>query len=122
MKKIISILLALSMLFSLNTVAFAAESGTTDELQIVEENGTRTVSLNDGELTYIVTYDTVSKSTETLLSELQKAAKGNAVAQAILRYQQDNSFKCKSDSDQISIQKFFPTCGLMDEYFRWLLL
>jgi len=63
-----------------------------------------------------------SKSTETLLSELQKAAKGNAVAQAILRYQQDNSFKCKSDSDQISIQKFFPTCGLMDEYFRWLLL
>ncbi|VHY97269.1 hypothetical protein [Clostridioides difficile] len=46
MKKIISILLALSMLFSLNTVAFAAESGTTDELQIVEENGTRTVSLN----------------------------------------------------------------------------
>lgn len=39
MKKIISILLALSMLFSLNTVAFAAESGTTDELQIVEENG-----------------------------------------------------------------------------------
>ena len=32
------------------------------------------------------------------------------------------SFKCKSDSDQISIQKFFPTCGLMDEYFRWLLL
>lgn len=28
-----------------------------------------------------------SKSTETLLSELQKAAKGNAVAQAILRYQ-----------------------------------
>lgn len=48
MKKIISILLALSMLFSLNTVAFAAESGTTDELQIVEENGTRTVSLNDG--------------------------------------------------------------------------
>lgn len=56
MKKIISILLALSMLFSLNTVAFAAESGTTDELQIVEENGTRTVSLNDGELTYIVTY------------------------------------------------------------------
>ena len=63
-----------------------------------------------------------SKSTETLLSELQKEAKGNAVAQAILRYQQDNSFKCKSDSDQISIQKFFPTCGLMDEYFRWLLL
>lgn len=63
-----------------------------------------------------------SKSTETLLSELQKAAKGSAVAQAILRYQQDNSFKCKSDSDQISIQKFFPTCGLMDEYFRWLLL
>ena len=60
MKKIISILLALSMLFSLNTVAFAAESGTTDELQIVEENGTRTVSLNDGELTYIVTYDKVS--------------------------------------------------------------
>lgn len=59
---------------------------------------------------------------KTLLSELQKAAKGNAVAQAILRYQQDNSFKCKSDSDQISIQKFFPTCGLMDEYFRWLLL
>lgn len=35
---------------------------------------------------------------------------------------EDNSFKCKSDSDQISIQKFFPTCGLMDEYFRWLLL
>ena len=62
MKKIISILLALSMLFSLNTVAFAAESGTTDELQIVEENGTRTVSLNDGELTYIVTYDTVNNT------------------------------------------------------------
>lgn len=61
-EKIISILLALSMLFSLNTVAFAAESGTTDELQIVEENGTRTVSLNDGELTYIVTYDTVNNT------------------------------------------------------------
>ena len=66
MKKIISILLSISMVISLSTVAFAAENDViTNEVasvQVIENNGIRTASFDDGKLTYIVTYDTVNET------------------------------------------------------------
>ena len=81
MKKIISILLALSMLFSLNTVAFAAESGTTDELQIVEENGTRTVYVIDHTDNNITNHTVFNLS---LMTETTNKQKSNIVAKVKL--------------------------------------
>ncbi|MCM1060987.1 MAG: geobacillin-26 family protein [Eubacterium sp.] len=66
MKKVLSILLAVVMSFSMSVTAFAVEetsvNANASAMQITVTNGVRTVTYSDETTTYIVTYDTLNET------------------------------------------------------------